>query len=136
MAKGSCMCGEYTYEISEGDVGGNAICHCEPCRKTAGSNGSVNSFVPNDKFKRLSGTAKTWTRKGISGKDVEYTFCSNCCTLISVDAESMAGMTIVKPGTIDDSSVMESLKPGLEIFTKERISWVKPTEGTEQKEVA
>lgn len=53
-----------------------------------------------------------------------------------VRPEAMAGMTILKPGTIDDAGVMAHLAPGMEIYTKERTAWVKPTEGAQQKETS
>jgi hypothetical protein len=83
MVKGSCVCGDWTYEF-DGDAVAIAVCHCRPCRKTAGTNGSVNSIVPNDKveilqdgrgdstlltveqFRQLSGTDRTFVRKGDS----------------------------------------------------------------------
>jgi hypothetical protein len=48
MVKGSCVCGDWTFEY-EGEPAAVAVCHCIPCRKTAGTNGSVNSIIPSDK---------------------------------------------------------------------------------------
>lgn len=84
MVKGSCVCGDWTYQY-EGDAAAVAVCHCIPCRKTAGTNGSVNSIVPNDQvnftkhawkdleltakqYKQISGTDRTFVRKGDSTK--------------------------------------------------------------------
>jgi hypothetical protein len=46
MVKGSCVCGDWTYQY-EGEPVAVAVCHCRPCRKTAGTNGSVNSIIPD-----------------------------------------------------------------------------------------
>lgn len=48
----------------------------------------------------------------------------------------MGGLIIVKPGTIDDIDAAGALKPGAEIFTKDRVKWVKATDGAEQKELS
>ena len=47
------------------------------------------------------------------------------------------GMSIMRIGTIDDFSLHETkLKPKVEQFTKDRVSWFKGGEGVEQHEGA
>lgn len=62
MPKGSCVCGDWTYEFS-GEPGtivrttleipstitdqAQIICHCKPCQKTAGLNGSYEFVIPD-----------------------------------------------------------------------------------------
>ena len=45
------------------------------------------------------------------------------------------GKSILRIGTIDDFSLMETkLKPTAEQFIKDRVAWKKPAEGVEQFE--
>ena len=52
--KGSCLCGEVTFEI-EGDFDNFYLCHCERCRKDTGSAHAANLFSSTAKLKWLSG---------------------------------------------------------------------------------
>jgi hypothetical protein len=85
----------------------------------------------------LSGKAKNYTRKGISGKDLTYNMCDNCGSLVFVEAESVPESKIVKLGTIDDDEILNTLGyPTVEIFTKDRLAWLQVLPGAAQKEVA
>ena len=72
----------------------------------------------------------------MSGKNVKYTFCATCSTLMIVDGEAFPGMRILKPGTIDDKTFLDSSKPVQEIFTKDRPNWCATIDGAGQKEIA
>ena len=135
MVKGSCVCGDWTYEY-EGEPVAIAVCHCIPCRKTAGTNGSVNSLIPSDKFKQLTGTDRTFTRLGDSGKNLTYHNCATCGTIMWVEPEAMAGINIVKTGTIDDKEVLDNAKPVQEIYCSRRPASVKELEGIPHKDTA
>lgn len=43
-------------------------------------------------------------------------------------------MKIIKVGVMDDPDALGDAKPGVELYTANRVSWVKPTEGAEQKD--
>lgn len=94
-------------------------------------------IVPDKQFSVLSGSAKTYTRKGQSGKGVTYNNCDNCSSLVFVEAEAMAGVKIVKMGTVDDEDFLNKLGTAeSEIFCKNRLAWVKPIPGAEEKEIS
>jgi hypothetical protein len=96
---------------------------------------AYNLMIPTDKYKILSGSLKTFKRKGSSGKDVTYNYCSNCPTILFVQAEAMNGVNIVKMGTLDDEEVYNSLgKPQMEIYTRNRPQWCEAIEGAKQSE--
>lgn len=40
----------------------------------------------------------------------------------------------VQIGTLDDVNALSGLKPGVELFAKERIPWVEAVAGTQQKD--
>ncbi|KAF2168316.1 hypothetical protein M409DRAFT_21753 [Zasmidium cellare ATCC 36951] len=133
MAKGSCVCGQWTYEY-EGEPAGVAVCHCIPCRKTAGSNGSFNILIPNDKFHKLSGDDFKFERIGDSGKAVKYRNCGNCACVMTANADAMPGVTILKGGTVDDFEEDRKHQPVLEVYTKNRPEWCHGFGGAQQKE--
>ncbi|KAK4631809.1 hypothetical protein CLAFUW4_02930 [Fulvia fulva] len=134
-AKGSCVCGEWTYEYT-GDPAAVAVCHCIPCRKTAGTNGSFNFMIPQDNFKKLSGTDFKYNRLADSGNTVHYRNCGKCGTIIVADTDSMPGIYILKAGTVDDEAEVAKHKPGLEIYRKNAPEWCTPWSCAAQKEVA
>ncbi|KAI4845408.1 hypothetical protein E4T44_05629 [Aureobasidium sp. EXF-8845] len=134
MAKGSCLCGDVTFEY-QGEPAAKAACHCIPCRKTSGTTNSYNLMIPTSNYKVLSGDLKTFNRKGDSGKNLTYYYCKNCPTILYVQAEAMDGVNIVKMGTLDDEDVYNNLgKPGMEIYTRNRPVWCQAIPGAEQKE--
>ena len=74
MAKhtGSCHCGNVKFEV-ETDLEGSISCNCSVCTKR----GSILNFVPESKFKLLSGEDKLtdylWNKRVI-----HHLFCKNC----------------------------------------------------------
>lgn len=91
-------------------------------------------MIPSDKYKILSGSLKTFTRKGDSGKNVTYNYCQNCPTVLYVQAEAIDGINIVKMGTLDDETYDHLGKPSMEIYTKNRPEWCEAIPGAQQKE--
>ncbi|KAK4504822.1 hypothetical protein PRZ48_002784 [Zasmidium cellare] len=123
--KGSCVCGQWTYEY-EG----------EPVAVTAGSNGSFNLLIPNDKFHKLSGEDFKFERTGDSGNAVKYRNCGNCATVMTANTDSTAGLTILKGGTVDDFEADKKHQPVMEIYTRNRPEWCHPFASAQQKEAS
>lgn len=86
MTKGSCLCAALTYTYNASSPVRTAICHCIPCRKTAGPRGSTNLILPAADFhpKATEGIFN-YTRKGDSGKAVTYCSCKGCGTIVWVE---------------------------------------------------
>jgi len=133
--KGSCVCGEWTYEY-EGEPATVAVCHCIPCRKTAGSTGSFNLMIPAGNFKKLTGDDFHYTRKADSGNDVHYRNCAKCATIMFATTDGLAGMHVVKGGTVDSFEEDAKHKPMVEIFRKNAPAWCAPCAGAQQKEAS
>ncbi|CAD0099597.1 unnamed protein product, partial [Aureobasidium mustum] len=145
----SCACGEVKFEYEgepaakaqhqssvEQSRGVGAIqSHQADCAFHSGTTNSYNLMIPSDKYKILSGSLRTWSRKGDSGKNITYHYCQNCPTILYVTGEAITGVNIVKMGTLDDEDVFDNLgKPGLEIYTKNRPKWCDAIPGAQQKE--
>lgn len=77
-------------------------------------------LLTTPQFKQLSGTDRTYSRQGDSGKQVKYHNCSTCNTIMWVEAEAMQGMMIVKTGTIDDEDALNKAVPVQEIYCVHR----------------
>lgn len=70
-----------------------------------------------------------------AGKDNTMTnyFCSTCGSLMYRVGVAFPGMSILRLGSVDDFSLHEGkLRPTMEQFTKDRVSWKEPTVGAKQ----
>ncbi|KAI0407153.1 hypothetical protein F4802DRAFT_595380 [Xylaria palmicola] len=111
------------------------LCHCVPCRKCAGANGSTNLVVDPEHFHQ-TGEVRNWARKGISGLNVVYDFCATCPTIVVVRPEAMGGKLIVKTGLLDSAEDIARLAPRVELFVKDRIdTWCERSDDVILKEV-
>jgi hypothetical protein len=71
--RGSCHCGNVTYDV-ELDLSGPVLaCNCSMC----GRSGALMAFVPEDKFKLLSGE-NSLSDYLFNKKQIHHLFCSNC----------------------------------------------------------
>lgn len=109
-----------------------ALCHCLDCRKISGSAYSTNIAVPEDNFKLLSGTPKTFTTNSGSNKSISNHFCGDCGTTLTRTGDAFAGLVIIKVGVMDDVDAFKDLKPGVELFSGQRVDWVDEIEGAQQ----
>lgn len=77
--KGSCLCGEIEYEISE--FNGNIYqCHCSMCRKQGGSASNTGAIVPSNRLRWLKG--RTNVRTWVKSTGFTSSFCQNCGSLV------------------------------------------------------
>lgn len=92
-------------------------------------------MVPVANFKILSGTPKEISKTADSGKSITSSFCGDCGTTLWRHGDAFGGidgMRIIKAGILDDVNVINSIKPGAELFAPERIAWVPAVEGAGQ----
>tara|TARA_R110002074_G_scaffold145034_1_gene293237 strand:+ start:99787 stop:100203 length:417 start_codon:yes stop_codon:yes gene_type:complete len=118
---GQCLCGSMHYEISADPVM-LANCHCTHCQKASGSAFSSNTVVPAEAFKITGDTLTTYLDHGDSGLELRRYFCSRCGSPLYTEADAMPGLTIVKAGTLDDTS---SYKPTADIWCASKMDWLK-----------
>ncbi|KAF9693091.1 hypothetical protein EKO04_008949 [Ascochyta lentis] len=132
MLEGGCCCGAVRIR-STGDVQTKALCHCLDCRKITGSVYSTNVIVPGNGFSVTKGTPKSFPKKAESGKIITSNFCGDCGSTLWRQSETFGDTRIIKVGVIDGSGI-EDAKPEVELFVANRVSWVSPVAGAEQKE--
>lgn len=69
-----------------------------------------------------------------TGNTMSNYFCSVCGTLMYRVSSGFPGMSITRIGTVDDFSLHDTkLKPRIEQFCKDRVSWFKGGEGVQQE---
>lgn len=60
-----------------------------------------------------------------SGKNMSNHFCKTCGTLMYRVSEIVPNRSLLRIGTVDDFTLMDTiLKPQVEIYTKDKASWV------------
>ena len=70
-----------------------------------------------------------------SGHTMTNYFCSTCGTLMYRVGTAFPGMSILRIGTVDDFNLHETkLRPKVELFVKDRVSWFTGVEGAKKFE--
>lgn len=151
MSEGSCLCGSvrirYTGEVQarvrhpSSYLSARAVtyvsqvlCHCADCRKITGSTYSTNVVVPGDGFSVVKGTPKTYSKRAGSGKTMTSNFCGDCGSTLWRGGETFGDARIVKAGVMDDAGALNDAKPAVELYAVDRVAWVCPVAGAEQKQ--
>jgi len=121
--EGGCLCGRvrYTADAEPTFVG---VCHCTDCQKFGGSAFATVVGVPVTAL-RLTGTVKTFTKPGDSGKAIHRRFCPECGSGVMEEADALPGMTMISVGTLDDRSWV---KPDSQIYCDSAQPWVQLSE--------
>ncbi len=116
---GQCLCGAVSYKV-EGDLQMTGVCHCKNCQRQAGTAYSVLFAVGDDQIK-IDGDLTTYDDTADSGNVVQRHFCPKCGSPIKSSLPTQPGVTFIKAGTLDDTSV---LKPQVHFWTGSKQDWV------------
>ena len=117
--EGGCLCGKVRYTI-DAEPAFIGVCHCTDCQKFTGSAFSTVIAVPPSSLK-VTGTLKTFTKAGDTGKPIHRRFCPECGSGIVDEAVALPDMVMVNVGTLDDPSWV---KPGAEVYCDSAQPWV------------
>ena len=117
--KGGCFCGQVRYVITE-PVAKMGVCHCHSCQKLTGGTAWPFVFVPKTGLK-ITGNTTSFSRKAISGKQVEFSFCSHCGTNVFGKTELWPDMMSVSGSTFDEPAKFQA---ELQVWTDDAQSWV------------
>ena len=118
--KGSCFCGQASYEFS-GNLGVFQYCHCSRCQKITGSAHASNLFVAPDKFKWLSGENNVGRYDPPDTKYYATAFCKTCGSFMPWLSKS-GQVVIVPAGSLDDDP---GIRPTQNIYCGSRPIWYK-----------
>ena len=116
---GQCLCGAVNYSV-DGDLQMTGVCHCKNCQRQAGSAYSVLFAISDDQV-TINGDLKTYEDKADSGNVVHRHFCPECGSPIKSTLPTQPGMTYIKAGTLDDTSVLD---PAVHFWTGSKQNWV------------
>ena len=118
---GTCLCGAVRYEASAEPVF-SGHCYCTDCQKEAGGGHLTVAAVP-DAAMKITGPTNTFTKLAASGQPNERTFCSVCGSTLFSRPRSMAGITLLRAGTLDDPS---QIAPSMSVYASRAHSWDQP----------
>jgi hypothetical protein len=119
-ASGSCQCGNVKYEVTEAPLT-TVACHCKDCQKLSTSAFSLTMILNRSGFKILSGELKRWKRPTAAGGTAVCWFCPNCGNRIFHENPEMPNLIRLKPGTLEDTSVLE---PQAHVWTCREQRWL------------
>ncbi|HTT78297.1 MAG TPA: GFA family protein [Stellaceae bacterium] len=116
---GGCLCGAVRY-TAEAEAPSATVCHCRDCQKFTGAAFAALVMVPKEAL-TLTGSLKTFSSLGGSGRPILRHFCPECGSSIAEEPGTRPGMVILNIGTFDDPAVA---MPGREIFRDDALPWV------------
>ncbi len=123
--EGGCYCGALRYE-AEGDPVFKGQCHCRECQYLTGGQPNVVMGMPESGFSYTRGAPKTFRRSDLENP-VAREFCPECGTHILTRTPSLAGVVLIKVGTLDDPSVFGM--PQMAIYTIDKQPFHQVPEG-------
>jgi len=116
---GGCQCGRVRYRITAPPLSVYA-CHCTECQRQSGSAFALSMPVAREAID-LEGAPSSWRRVHESGRTILCFFCPECGTRLFHNPDYNQKVSIVKPGTLDDATWLESVG---HIWTRSAQSWV------------
>lgn len=117
MYKGSCLCGEISFEIN-GPIDSIICCHCSICRKAQGGAFATNGNVDRSAFAFVSGESLLQSYESSPGK-TRY-FCSHCGSPMLSESSANPDKVRVRLGTLDTAI---SERPKAHIFVSSKADW-------------
>lgn len=116
---GGCLCNNVRY-CDDTDVILTVICHCKNCQKQNGSAFSTNIAVGRGTI-QFEGELACYEDIGDSGETLNRYFCPNCGAGIYSEPEAIPDLTMLKAGTLDDTSWVN---PTMEIYCDSSQGWL------------
>lgn len=118
--EGGCLCGRVRYS-ADAEPAFVSVCHCTDCQKFSGSAFATVVGVPASAL-RVTGTLKTFTKVGDSGKPIHRCFCPECGCGVTEKADALPAVVMICVGTLDDR---RWVKPVSQIYCDSAQPWVK-----------
>jgi hypothetical protein len=118
--EGGCLCGRVRYGAHAEPVF-VGVCHCTDCQRFTGSAFATVVALPAAALK-ITGTLKTFTKSGDTGKSMHRRFCPECGSCIMDEADGLPGIVMLNAGSLDDPSWV---KPQSEVYCDSAQPWVR-----------
>ncbi|HVM96769.1 MAG TPA: GFA family protein [Candidatus Acidoferrales bacterium] len=117
MLRGSCLCGNVTYEI-RGTPLVMYYCHCGTCQKATGTAFATNILTRAEDFVLTSGRDRLSAFESSPNKHRH--FCSSCGSPIYSQAESTKHVVSVRSGTLEGG--LET-RPSMHTYVASKAPW-------------
>lgn len=125
--KGSCLCGEVSFEVDEIDRRA-AHCHCRMCRKFHGAEHATFVGVPRRSFRWISGGDSVAEYQAPNG--TIRSFCGHCgSSLLFWSPRADPEIIEVALGVLDDNV---PVAPDAHIFVGSAANWTSITDDLPQ----
>jgi len=123
--EGGCYCGAVRYR-AEGEPVFKGMCYCRECQYGSGGAQNVVMGMPASGFAYTQGKPRAFRRSDLD-KPVTREFCEVCGTQLLSRAPGLAGVVLLKVGSLDDPSVYGA--PQMVIYTCDKQSYHQLPEG-------
>jgi len=118
------LCGAVRYEVS-GPARLLCYCHCQSCRRAAGSPAVAWGTFERDGFRVTRGTLAEFR----SSSPVRRGFCAACGSCLTYQHESRPAEIDVTLATLDDAA---QLAPWMHVWVADKLPWVRLEDGLPQ----
>lgn len=113
---GSCLCGAVRFEI-DGNLTSPRFCHCEHCRKFAGTSPATWAMAKTSELSVLSGGDDVG--KYNSGRGLRC-FCRTCGSPVWFESLGHPHITAIPLGVLDETDVAP---PQMHLWTGSMPTW-------------
>jgi hypothetical protein len=117
---GGCRCGNVRYVLNMDAPPTVYACHCTDCQTWSGSAFTENFLVAREALE-VSGPLVSWEYTSASGAQATQQFCGSCYTRLFNITSRLAGMAVMRAGTLDQS---DQLSPVAHIWVSRKQPWV------------
>lgn len=118
---GGCLCGAIRYRVT-GKPKNTMVCHCQSCRRAAGSPVVAWLTFPASRFQLTKGKPIRFH----SSAPVERTFCGACGTPLTYEHEDSPSTIDVTTCSLDDP---QSFPPTHHSWLSDDVGWVRFGDG-------
>jgi len=121
---GCCFCGAVRYEAS-GAPRTLCYCHCESCRRAAGSPAVAWATFDRSSFRVTHGALAEFR----SSAPVTRGFCAACGSCLTYRHEARPGDIDVTRATLEEAA---RLAPQMHVWVADKLPWVRIEDGLPQ----
>lgn len=118
---GGCLCGAVRYE-SNLPIAFMGKCYCKDCSNESGTGHIATVAVP-DAGLTVAGPTSAFTKVSDDGHALTKFFCPTCGSTLFTRPAKIAGLAVLRAGTLDDRSVVQ---PQLQMYVAAAPAWDRP----------
>lgn len=117
MYRGSCLCGNITYEVRQ-ELSDFGFCHCRSCQKASGSAFGANAGLERRNFSLADPGGMLREHESSPGK--RRAFCANCGSPLFAYLTGTPDLVRIRLGSLDTPF---SKRARAHTFVSEKASW-------------